>query len=165
MVLFSILENRMVINLVHLLLVAPTLWALASDKFPQEYKQYVVWVAYAMVVYYLYRIFIGDVKEGYNPNLCESTPDAMCGTNVHHIRMFDSSPGYDRPFITIKAGDVVVWTNIGELKHSVTERNTKFNSGYLYPGQSYSVKLNKPGVYDYFCSLHSGWMVGRITVE
>jgi len=161
---FKILENRMVINFVHLLIVAPLLWMIGNDRFPPQYKEYLVYASYVVALYYLYRIFIKDVNEGFNDYQCTSSPDTVCGANVHHIRMLDSSPGYDRPFITIKKGDAVVWSNIGELKHSVTERNLKFNSGYLYPGQTYTVKFDNPGQYDYYCSLHSGWMVGAITV-
>lgn len=41
-----------------------------------------------------------------------------------------------------------------------------WDSGYLLPGQSYSVTFDTPGVYDYFCVPHEhAGMVGRIIVE
>lgn len=40
-----------------------------------------------------------------------------------------------------------------------------WDSGYLLPGESFSVTLTRPGVYDYFCVPHEqAGMVGRIVV-
>lgn len=148
------MNNRAIINLFHIAVVAPLLYTLATNQFPEEYKPLIVYLVIGLVIYHLYRFMNGGI-EGMQ---------SVCGINTHHIRMLDSCPGYDKPCITIKSGDVVVWTNVGELKHSVTEKNSLFDSGYLYPGETYSIRLNKKGVYEYYCLLHSGWMVGKITV-
>jgi plastocyanin len=40
-----------------------------------------------------------------------------------------------------------------------------WDSGYLLPGEEFSVTLTAPGVYDYYCQPHEfGGMVGRIVV-
>jgi plastocyanin len=38
-----------------------------------------------------------------------------------------------------------------------------FNSGFLLPGQSFTLKFTEPGVYNYVCALHSG-MQGAVVV-
>lgn len=41
-----------------------------------------------------------------------------------------------------------------------------WDSGYLLPGESYSVTLSEPGIYDYYCLPHEhAGMVGRIIVD
>lgn len=84
--------------------------------------------------------------------------------NIHAIKMFDSSPGYEKPYIKINVGDVVVWTNIGEQQHSVTSKDLKFDSGYLVPGQSVAFQFTKPGTYEYYSIPQLGWMLGVIEV-
>ena len=39
-----------------------------------------------------------------------------------------------------------------------------FDSGVLMTGDSFSVKFEQNGTYDYYCMLHT-WMVGTITVN
>ena len=71
--------------------------------------------------------------------------------------MFDSDPGYSTPKLVIKAGDVVIWTNVGEIEHTVTsakldrypqgimEPSGEFNSGYMKPGMSFAIKFTQKG--------------------
>jgi plastocyanin len=103
---------------------------------------------------------------------------ALTGSNIHHIRMFDSDPGYSQPSLKIKIGDVVVWTNVGGHVHSVTstkrsewlahekmEPSYEFNSGLMKPGQTYAVKFTQKGWFPYYCLEHKGWMQGELHVE
>ena len=149
------MQNRKLINLFHVVFVAPLLWALATNKIPENYKQYIVLLALGVALFHLYRFF-SATKEGM---------ESVFGSNVHQIKIFDSSPGYDQPQLTINRGDIVVWTNIGEVEHTVTADNEQFNSGYLKPGENYSVKFDFPGEYYYSCLYHKGWMKGIIIVK
>ena len=60
------------------------------------------------------------------------------------------------PFSSISAGTTVIWQNNGQLTHSVVSNNTanpvsdSFNSGYLYPGQSFSHVFSQPGIFHYY---------------
>ena len=48
----------------------------------------------------------------------------------------------------------------------IPEGAEPWNSDYLLPGQSFSIVLTVPGVYDYFCVPHElAGMVGRIVVS
>ena len=152
----SVLGYREMINLFHIFIVAPLIWALATDRVPEDYKQYIVWVAVLIVLYHLWRLSSGILFEGM---------ENINGKNVHHIRMFDSLPGYDKPNINIKQGDVVVWSNVGEVEHTVTSDDSFFNSGYLKPGENYAVKFDNLGTFPYHCLHHSGWMKGIVNVN
>jgi plastocyanin len=151
------LNNRQLINLFHVFIVAPLLWSLATNRFPEDYKKYLIWVVVLLVLYHLWRFF------GVNSSGMENMT-TIGNANLQHIRIFDSYPGYDKPALTIKKGDIVVWTNIGEVEHTVTGDNGEFNSGYLKPGENYSVKFDNLGTFTYSCQAHKGWMNGVIMV-
>ncbi len=47
----------------------------------------------------------------------------------------------------------------------IPKKASPFDSGYLLPGQEFSLTLTIPGVYDYYCLPHEmAAMVGRIVV-
>lgn len=68
----------------------------------------------------------------------------------------------------IKVGEKLVWTNVDGAPHTVTlgsrgVAEEGFNSGLIGPGQSFSLRFDKPGQYAYTCTLHS-YMNGIVTV-
>jgi plastocyanin len=67
--------------------------------------------------------------------------------------------------LTVKAGTKVTWINKDDVPHLIVSTQNKFRaSPVLDTDQRYSATLDKPGSYDYFCSLHPK-MQGKITVE
>ena len=56
---------------------------------------------------------------------------------------------FDPADITVPSGTTVVWTNEGEKPHTVTAHDSSFDSGTLYPGESYQVTFCEPGTYTY----------------
>jgi len=143
------------INLFHIFIVAPILWLIGTGKL-EEYKHYLTWVAVLIVLYHGYRLFTSNKTE---------CMDSVSGSPIHYIKMFDSSPGYSKPKLHINLGDVVVWTNIGEIEHTVTGLNNEFNSGIMKPGDSFSVKFDHEGAFEYMCLVERGWMKGLIIVK
>lgn len=88
-----------------------------------------------------------------------------------------SVPGCERtnscflPTIAVmKRGGEVIWENHDNVAHTVTSGsategpNVLFDSGLIYPDSTYSVKLDLPGEYEYFCLVHP-WMSGKILVQ
>ena len=70
--------------------------------------------------------------------------------------------GYFYPAdITVPSGTTVLWTNEGEMPHTVTAHDGSFASGTLYPGDYYMVTFYEPGTYTYQCS---DAMQGSVTV-
>ncbi|MBU6422051.1 MAG: cupredoxin family copper-binding protein [Gammaproteobacteria bacterium] len=67
--------------------------------------------------------------------------------------------------LTLKAGARVTWTNHDTTPHTVTSSDKRFtSSGGLDTGDQYSIVFDKPGAYEYFCSLHP-MMVGKVIVQ
>ncbi len=80
---------------------------------------------------------------------------------------------------TVKQGTTVVWTNDGNIPHTVTSgipgmagQGSAFNSGFsddpahfIFPGATFSVDTSglPPGEYPYFCDIHE-WMQGTLIV-
>jgi plastocyanin len=71
--------------------------------------------------------------------------------------------------VKVKRGTTLVFINRDVVKHTVTSDTGKFNSGDIGPGQSYTLKLDEPGTYPYYCSFHGDKggvdMAGTIVVE
>ncbi|HEX6509831.1 MAG TPA: cupredoxin domain-containing protein [Chloroflexota bacterium] len=70
------------------------------------------------------------------------------------------------PF-TIAPGTTVVWTNHGQVAHTITSDDPTtdpFDSNVLAPGKSFSHTFNHPGVFTYHCSFHDN-MLGTIIVQ
>lgn len=94
------------------------------------------------------------------------TGASAAGTGeVVPIRIKENS--YDPYRVTVKTGTTVVWTNEDSISHSVLYTGagaTKFNSGPIRKGESFSNTFNTPGRYAYTDLQHAG-MEGTIIVE
>jgi plastocyanin len=72
--------------------------------------------------------------------------------------------------VVMKPGGEVIWTNNDVLAHTVTAGNPEdgpnglFDSGLIMPNKSYSMKLDLPFEYEYFCLVHP-WEQGTIIVK
>jgi plastocyanin len=75
------------------------------------------------------------------------------------IRDFSFEPAQ----LSVEPGTTVTWTNEGNEPHTVTADNGLFDSGVLYPGDSYSVQFDGMGTVSYYCTLHPS-LTGGITV-
>ncbi len=64
----------------------------------------------------------------------------------------------------VKAGTSVTWTNEGTLTHSATAVDGSWTTGEIAPGQSATVKFDKPGAYTYSCADHP-WSYAQLVVE
>jgi plastocyanin len=81
------------------------------------------------------------------------------------IRIRENS--FDPNFVTVKVGTTVVWTNEDPIAHTVTYTGTgatKFDSGNIAKGQSFSNTFMAPGRYIYADTQRS-FMTGTIVVE
>jgi plastocyanin len=65
--------------------------------------------------------------------------------------------------IQVQPGTTVRWTNRGSHAHTVTGRNSRWDSGDIEPGATYSATFRAPGTYYYYCRHHDG-MQGTIVV-
>src|SRR5215204_963953 len=70
---------------------------------------------------------------------------------------------FDVADIAIEPGTTVLWVNEGKVPHTVTADDGSFDSGELYPEDSYIVTFLGSGRLSYHCQLHPE-MVGSVTV-
>lgn len=66
--------------------------------------------------------------------------------------------------VTVALGDTVIWTNTDGIPHTTTSADKQWDSGPIQPGASFTVKLTKPGTYQYGCTIHP-FMQATIVVE
>ena len=71
---------------------------------------------------------------------------------------------YSRPTLTVPAGTTVTWLNRDEDVHTVVSTTQAFKSAGLETDEAYSYTFTKPGVYEYFCTLHP-LMTGKVIVK
>jgi plastocyanin len=73
--------------------------------------------------------------------------------------------------VTVKAGDTVTFTNNESIPHDVHKSSgpgDDFASGPdggMQQGDTFDLKLDKPGKYEYVCDVHAPGMAGTITVK
>jgi plastocyanin len=176
-----------------MVIVVGILLMLAYDKFPKndyvDQQQFLIGLAIIAFLYFFAELSRGGSKsEGFDDDvrphvrvmsLTDALSDAAnSGANVHYIRMFDGAPGYSPASLNIRNGDIVVWTNVGEVQHTVTSAKRSewmlnhrmtpgfnFDSGQLRPGQSFAVKFLEAGWLPYYDIPNEGWMHGEINVD
>ena len=170
---FDFLNNRKFMSMLHIVIFGLLIMSHTTYKLSENFQTFIIYLEIALIIYHLFILFSNQSKfgtegmyEGIDSN-DQQIPVAynLQGENIHHIRMLDSSPGYDVPKLIISAGDVIVWTNAGEIQHTVTSNDDIFHSGYMKPGESFSIKFSHKGTYPYYCMLHKGWMTGVVIVK
>ena len=71
---------------------------------------------------------------------------------------------YSVNVLMVALGTTVTWTNddLG-MPHTVTAVDGSFDSGVMQTGQSWSYTFDKPGDFEYLCTLHP-WMRAKVSV-
>ena len=78
---------------------------------------------------------------------------------------------FDPKDITVKAGETITFTNDESVPHDVHKESgpgDDFSSGPdggMQEGDTFKLKLDKPGTYEYVCRVHAPGMAGTITVK
>jgi plastocyanin len=73
-------------------------------------------------------------------------------------------------FIQVVLGSTVTWTNQDDVPHNVTlspvviSSSNDWESGLLYPGQSFSYTFTSLGKFHYYCQEHAFSMSGTVIV-
>jgi plastocyanin len=67
------------------------------------------------------------------------------------------------PTLTIAKGGTVTFSNTSKVTHTAT-RNGSFNTGFIKPGTSVSVRFKQKGTFAYHCEIHPR-MHGKIIVN
>ncbi|MCQ6559488.1 plastocyanin/azurin family copper-binding protein [Paenibacillus mendelii] len=67
--------------------------------------------------------------------------------------------------LTVEAGSEIVFTNYDDMKHNAVAVDGAFATPLLAKGESFTIKIDKAGTYDYFCEPHKSFMTGQIIVK
>jgi plastocyanin len=84
----------------------------------------------------------------------------MAGAQSAEIKQFAFQP----KTLEVPVGTTVTWTNSDGASHSVTAKDSSFDSGLFGQGGTYSQKFDKAGTVAYFCTRH-GSMLGEVKVS
>ncbi len=76
------------------------------------------------------------------------------------MNSYDVAPSRAR----VTAGTAVTFVNSTTLPHAIEARDGSWRTGVIAPGQSGTVTIAKPGVYEYICRDHP-WSIGQLTVD
>jgi len=64
----------------------------------------------------------------------------------------------------VPVGTTITWSNSGRAPHTSTSKDGLWDSGLLRAGESFSLRFEKPGLYQYLCQFHPE-MMGSVTVQ
>jgi plastocyanin len=72
-----------------------------------------------------------------------------------------SDDGFGPPVVEVGVGDTVTWTFVGDEAHDVS--GDGFASPIMVDG-THQVAFDRPGTFDYVCTIHPVSMRGRVVV-
>jgi len=86
--------------------------------------------------------------------------------HAHADKIVIDNFAFEPSTLTVSAGTVLTWLNEDDAPHTVvgTDPESPIESPPLDTGERYSLTLERPGTYRYFCSLHPH-MTGTVIVE
>jgi plastocyanin len=87
------------------------------------------------------------------------TSEPVAATEVEMVKSYR----FDPKVIEIEAGDTVTWTNEDNFTHTVQVEGQEDHK--VGQGESVEIRFDKPGTYDYVCTLHSQDMDGTVIVK
>jgi plastocyanin len=91
---------------------------------------------------------------------CTTAPAGGTAKVTVTIKDFSFSP---EP-VQAKVGDVIAWTNSGNVSHTATLDDNSCSTDTLASGATGSLVFSAPGTYAYHCKIHPTQMKGTIQV-
>ena len=95
-------------------------------------------------------------------NVFSATPASETKLITIKMRDYDFQPTK----ITIEPGTTVEWINVGKHVHTVTDDNSKWDSGNIKTGEKFSHRFDEKGTFKYVCVPHEEMgMTGTVIVK
>jgi|SRR3989344_6772566 len=108
---------------------------------------------------------VNNVPENSGNNQNEGSADGVMTASPKTYNIDIQNFAYKTKTLTIKKGDIVIWTNRDSVRHTVTsDSGNELDSELLSQSGSYSHTFAQTGTYDYHCKPHP-YMTGTIIVE
>jgi plastocyanin len=106
----------------------------------------------------------GGLKTDSTPKY--AAPAASSPTQSGTVQIAYRNIAIDPDTLKVKVGSTIKWTNFDSVEHNVTSEGgvAKFASKDFGEGGTYELKVTKPGVIHYECTIHPASMNGTIEV-
>ncbi len=111
----------------------------------------------------------------WNPNIPPLLPPAQMRENRSVEALYEDGvattiENFSHRNAQVKAGETLVWTNMDSAPHTVTlgsrgVAEPGFDSGAIGPGQSFALRIDKPGTYSFTCTLHPAMTASIVVSE
>ena len=70
-------------------------------------------------------------------------------------QVFVQFSAYGPSQLDILPGQTVLWSNVSSRTHTVTSDTGLFDSDDIHPDQRFTFTFNRPGIYQYHCTIHT----------
>ena len=106
----------------------------------------------------------GGLKTNTTPKY--AAPAASAPVQSGTVQIAYHNIAIDPDTVKVKVGSTIKWTNQDPVEHNVTSEGgpAKFASKDFGEGGTYELKVTKPGVIHYECTIHPASMNGTIEV-
>jgi plastocyanin len=106
----------------------------------------------------------GGLKVNTTPKYASPPPSAPVQSGVVQIAYRNITIQPDA--VKVKVGSTISWTNYDSIEHTVTSKSgpQHFASGTFGEGHKFAIRVTKPGVIHYECTIHPTTMNGTIEV-
>ncbi len=99
-----------------------------------------------------------------NPSFVASAATAQSAAQSQEVVVKIDNFSYMPHDITVAAGTTIKWVNNDDIPHTVVSTTDLFKSKALDTDDKFSFKFDKPGTYEYFCSIHPK-MTAKVIVQ
>jgi len=89
---------------------------------------------------------------------------AMGHASAHAMKVSIANFAFMPGDLTIAAGESIEWTNDDGAPHGLRFKDGAPGEAVMLPGAHFSRRFDKPGSYEYACSIHP-YMTAKITVR
>lgn len=105
-----------------------------------------------------------SIKPNTTPKFASPPPSAPVRSGL--VQIAYRNIAIDPDTLRVKTGSTVRWTNFDSVEHNVTSEGgpQRFASKTFGEGQSFQIKMTKPGTIHYECTIHPTSMNGTIEV-
>jgi plastocyanin len=99
-----------------------------------------------------------------NARVVASTATAQGAAKSQEVVVKIDNFSYMPHDLTVVAGTTIIWVNNDDIPHTVVSTTDVFKSRALDTDDKFSFKFDKPGTYEYFCSIHPK-MTAKVIVQ
>ncbi len=106
----------------------------------------------------------GGIQVNTTPKYLTPSPSEPVRSGIVHVAYRDIT--IQPSLLRVKVGTTIKWTNFDPVTHNVTSEGgpQRFASADFGQGGTYEVKLTKPGLIHYQCTIHPASMNATIEV-